>query len=67
MMKKMNLFRGVPCKHMRDIILDMFKLKFIDNDTKYKATLETVFKNKQIPKIFKNVPLFGLKWEEDED
>ena len=43
-------------KDIRDIILNLFDLKYENNDLKYSTQLKAVFDS--IPSTFKNVPLF---------
>jgi hypothetical protein len=47
--------------------LDLFKLTFHDCGLQYKTVLSVVFKNRDFPTSFKNVPLFGVSENFDED
>ena len=51
----------------KTIILDTFRLTYVDCEEEYKSAVKAVFKNKPIPKTFKNVPLFGCSSIEDDD
>lgn len=53
--------RGTPCQYIRPITLDLFKMTFVDCAAQYKATVGVVFKNRELPTSFKNVPLFGVQ------
>lgn len=39
-------FRGTPCQYANIIILDLFKLTFLDCNLAYNASLQNLFKNK---------------------
>ncbi|CAD8063609.1 unnamed protein product [Paramecium sonneborni] len=59
--------KGVPCSLAKKIILDTFRLTYVDCEAEYLSALKVVFKNKQIPKTFKNVPLFGCNTNENDE
>ncbi|EGR28462.1 Ras family protein, putative [Ichthyophthirius multifiliis] len=49
--------KGVPMQIMKQIILDIYKRTFTDNEMEYQIALKIVFKD-QIPANFRNTPIF---------
>lgn len=52
--------RGVPMARMSDVILHLYKRRFLDNETEYRTKSKVIFGDK-IPTSFKNTPTFGME------
>ena len=49
--------RGVPIDKIRIIILDIFKLTYVNNMDTYDSSLNSIFKG-NVPNDFRNTPTF---------